>query len=71
MTRPLQTGLKNVNDLIGPSGTLSIHAEEVQTQSRRREEVMLVLRGTNLENLETFFKSDLFDRISKLQADGT
>ncbi|KAG0608958.1 hypothetical protein M758_8G146500 [Ceratodon purpureus] len=71
LTRPLEAGLKNVNDLIGPSGTLTIRAEEVQTGAGRPEEVELVLCCTNLENLEIFSKSDPCIRISKLQADGT
>lgn len=70
MTRPLQAAIEN-NDLIGPSGTLKIRAEEVRTESGRPEEVDLAMHCTNLENLETFSKSDPMIRISKLQADGT
>lgn len=70
LTRPLQAGLRS-NDLRRPSGHLTIRAEEVEAEFGRPEEVELSLRCTNLENLETFSKSDPFVRISKLATDGT
>lgn len=69
LTRPLQAGLIGT-DLVRPTGTLTIRAEEVGNEFGRPEEVELALRGTNLENMETFSKSDPFLRISKLAADG-
>jgi hypothetical protein len=69
LTRPLQAGLIGT-DLVRPTGTLTIRAEEVGNEFGRPEEVELALRGTHLENMETFSKSDPFLRISKLAADG-
>ncbi|KAG0576615.1 hypothetical protein KC19_5G094200 [Ceratodon purpureus] len=69
LTRQLQRGPRNT-DLMRPSGTLIIRAEEVAAEFGRPEEVELALRCANLENMETFSKSDPFVRISKSAAEG-
>lgn len=70
LTRPFRGSLHNT-ERFRPTGNLTIRAEEVASEFGRPEEVELVLRCTNLENLEMFSKSDPFIRISSLTADGT